>query len=168
MAGSEMDRIKSKLFALNMRLAEVNSEVSARGEGEVSGRLAADFGLSAATLIEERSHFNTDWGNLMVARTILSNSSAQLTLEDLFEIHREGFEWAQIAHGLGLRTEGLVGAVKAEARVATGASKPDGKPALIALNPRADANAGASAATGPATVTTRAALGGELLGRTGK
>jgi hypothetical protein len=29
MAGSDMDRIKSKLFALNMRLAEVNSEVAA-------------------------------------------------------------------------------------------------------------------------------------------
>jgi hypothetical protein len=29
MSASEMDRIKSKLFALNMRLAEVNSEVAA-------------------------------------------------------------------------------------------------------------------------------------------
>jgi hypothetical protein len=29
MAGSDMDRIKSKLFALNLRLAEVNSEVAA-------------------------------------------------------------------------------------------------------------------------------------------
>ena len=29
MAASEFDRIKSKLFALNMRLAEVNSEVAA-------------------------------------------------------------------------------------------------------------------------------------------
>ena len=53
MAGSDMDRIKSKLFALNMRLAEVNHEVAAVRARVVSLEKQLEDARLAALLGEE-------------------------------------------------------------------------------------------------------------------
>jgi len=83
----------------------------------------------------------------MIAHTILASAKGAVTLDQLFEMRRNGLGWGQIGHGLDLRLGGIVSAVKAEGRVALGVEKADGRPAKI-QSATARANAGTKVGVG--------------------
>jgi len=110
----------------------VNHEASDRGQATMTARLAAEFKLTAESLLDEKAEHSLSWGELVIAHTLLENSGAGLTIVDLAQLRREGFGWGAIAFGLRFHMEDFEDAIKAEGRVAMGLSKADGKAATIA------------------------------------
>ena len=108
----------------------MEEEAASKGDQTVASRLGAEFGMTADALIAEKGTYQTGWGELMIAHTLLTSAKTTgVTLDNLFEMRRNGLGWGQIGHGLDLRLGGVVSAVNAESRVAIGAAKADGRPA---------------------------------------
>jgi len=157
---------------LRETVKKVEEEGAAKGDQTVASRLGADFGMTPDALIAEKGQFQTGWGELMIAHTILASAKNGVTLDQLFEMRRNGLGWGQIGHGLDLRLGGIVSAVKAESRVALGVAKADGRPAKIQTAARANAGTKVGAAAGHkgAGVSTNVGVGAgaEVKGQTGK
>jgi hypothetical protein len=156
---------------LRETVKKVEEEAGAKGDQTVASRLGADFGMSPDALIAEKGTFQTGWGELMIAHTLLASAKGGVTLEQVFEMRRNGLGWGQIAHGLDLRLGGVVSAVKAESRVALGVAKADGRPAKI-QTAAAHANAGTKVGVGAghkgAGVSTDVGVGAAVKGQSGK
>ena len=112
--------------------AQIEAEAKAKGDAEVAGRIAAEFGLTADALTAERSQFSRGYGELTVAHTLMANAKTDATLADMFTMRAMGLGWGQIAAGLNLKLGEVVSGMKAEQRVAMGLEKADGKAAVIA------------------------------------
>ena len=156
---------------LRETVKKVEEEGTTKGDQTVASRLGAEFGISPDALIAEKGTFQTGWGELMIAHTILASSKGAVTLDQLFEMRRNGLGWGQIGHGLDLRLGGIVSAVKAEGRVALGVAKADGRPAKI-QSAAARANAGTKVGVGAghkgAGVSTDVGVGAAVKGQSGK
>jgi len=143
--GPEAEDTEKKL---RETVKKVDEEAAANGDQTVASRLGAEFGMTPDALIAEKGTYKTGWGELMIAHTLLANvKSGAVTLDQLFEMRRNGLGWGQIGHGLDLKLSGIVSAVKAESRVAVGAAKADGRPAKI-QSASAKANAGTKVGVG--------------------
>jgi hypothetical protein len=108
---------------------------------QIATRLGTEFGVSPDAITAEKSDLHTSWGELMIAHTLMANSTTDVTAKDLFDLRAQGMGWGQIAIGMGFRLGDAISAVKAEGRVASGLDKADGKVAAIR---------GPSAKSGPA------------------
>src|SRR6266850_464684 len=152
---------------------KVEEEAATKGDQTVASRLGADFGITPDALVAEKGTFQTGWGELMIAHTIVASAKGGVTLDQLFEMRRNGLGWGQIGHGLDLRLGGIVSAVKAESRVALGVAKADGRPAKI-QSASVRANAGTKVGVGAghkgAGVSTDVGVGvdGAVKGQSGK
>jgi len=109
----------------------IENETAAKGDAEVSGRIAGEFGMTPDALTAERSQYGRGWGELMIAHTLFANAKTEATLSDLFGLRSQGQGWGLIAAGLDLKLGEVTPALKSEGRVAMGLEKADGKPALI-------------------------------------
>jgi hypothetical protein len=109
----------------------IDKEAS-RGDGKVGGRMAEEFRVPPEALLSERTRLSAGWGELVVAHTLLANTKSGVTIDQLFDMRAEGMGWGQIAHGLGLKQNDVVKAVRTEGQVMRGKSKPDGSAAPIA------------------------------------
>ena len=139
-------KAESRIDAVSQKTGE---EAAVQGSAKVAGRLAAEFGMSADEIAAEQQALGCSWGALMIAHSLDANTSADVTVAQLVQLHKEGTGWGQIAAGLGLKLGHVVSAVQAEGRVAAGLAKPDGKVAVI-RGDGARANVGAGAAAGAA------------------
>lgn len=102
------------------------------GDATVAGRLASDFGVSSDALMAEKAKYNTGWGDLMIGHTLASNTLTGVTLDEIMAMRTtDAMGWGAIASGLDLKLGNVVSGVKSEAKVATGSSRADGKPAKI-------------------------------------
>jgi hypothetical protein len=130
-ATSEKDKknVEAKLDATR---SEVDKEAATSGDNVLAGRLATEFGMTSDALIAEKAQYNTGWGDLMIAHSLLANAKTDVTLDQLFQMRTtDQLGWGQIAHGLDLRLGDVVSAVKSEGQVAAGRAKADGKVATI-------------------------------------
>jgi len=110
---------------------KVNDEAAKSGDAKVASQLAAEFGMTAEALLQEKQQLGASWGELMIAHTLDANSKADVTAQELLTLKQQDCGWGQIAAGLGLKLSGVVSAVQAEGRVASGLAKADGKVAVI-------------------------------------
>jgi len=117
--------------ALDATVADVEKTAATDGDQKIAERLATEFGTTPDVLVAEKADLKTNWGQLMLAHSLLANSSDGLTARQLFDLRNEGMSWGQIAGGMGFRVGEVVGAAKTEAKVAKGLSKPDGKVAML-------------------------------------
>jgi hypothetical protein len=122
---------KKASAAIEAAVNDVEKNVATDGDQKIAERLAGEFGVSVEMLTAEKGALKVNWGQLMLARTLLANSSTELSTRQLFDLRNEGMSWAQIASGMGLRLGDVLNAAKAEAKVAKGLSKPDGKVAVV-------------------------------------
>jgi hypothetical protein len=167
-ATSEKDR-KSVEPKLDASKASVDKEAAAKGDNVVAGRLATEFSMTPDALTGEKAQFNTGWGDLMIAHSLLANAKSDVTLDQIFQMRTDGMGWGQIANGLGLRMGEVVSAVASEGRVATGQSKPDGKVATIHSGDAAGAHsASAHSHAAPAARAGMGAGAGSMKGHSGK
>jgi hypothetical protein len=118
----------------------IEKETTAKGDAEVSGRIASEFGMTPDALTAERSQYGRGWGELLIAHTLLSNAKTDATLSDFFGMRSQGMGWGVIAAGLGLKLGEVIPAMKSEGRVAMGLEKGDGKPAVIHMMGAASAS----------------------------
>jgi hypothetical protein len=109
----------------------VNRSAAEQGQAAVAARLAAEFSVPTESLFAEKAEYGWSWGQVLVARTLLANSTNGVTLRDLATLREEGWSWASIAYGLQFRMEDLEDAIKAQGRVVMGSGKPDGKAEVI-------------------------------------
>ena len=109
----------------------VEKTAASQGDEKVAGRLAAEFGTTTQAMLDEKQALGASWGNLMIAHTLASNASTDVTVEQLMQMKSDGMGWGKIAAGLGLNLGSVVSSVAAEGRVANGLAKPDGKVAVI-------------------------------------
>lgn len=127
---------------------QVETDAATAGDVKIAERLGTEFGMTPDALVAERNELGTSWGQLMIAHTLMANTTSGLTARQLFDLRTEGMGWGQIAHGMGLKLGSAVTAVKGEARVARGLEKADGKVSTIqGPGSRAGADAAAKAAT---------------------
>jgi len=149
--------------AIQKDLAEISKRIDAdaetKGSAMVAGRIAPEFGMTVDAMAAEQSRFGTGLGQLTIAHTLMANSKAAVTMDQLFQLRDDGMGWGQIAYGLNLRMSEVTAAVKSEGNVAAGLAKADGKPAMIhsATTIAASQNAGVHA--GPASVGTASNVG---------
>lgn len=151
MPASKRVSVEKEITASSKR---VDTEAARIGEVPVRDRIAAEFGTTPEALAAEREHYAIGWGELLIAHTLIANSKGDLTMDQIRTLRGEGLGWGQLAHGLGLRADGFVVALKKEVSVARGTAKPDGKPALVASTSPAKASPAAkpSEVTPPAPV----------------
>ncbi len=147
----QREAVDQKLEALS---AVVDKNVTTEGEATVAARLASDFGVETEAMVAEKNQLGIAWGELMIAHMVRSSAKAEVTVSDLCKLRAEGLGWAQIAHGVGLRIAALEKAVRAEARVASGLTKPDGRPARIESGARVSASTKTNVAAGKTKVGT--------------
>jgi hypothetical protein len=122
---------KKASAAIEAAVNDVEKNVATDGDQKIAERLAGEFGVSVEMLTAEKAALKVNWGQLMLARTLLANSSTELSTRQLFDLRNEGMSWAQISSGMGLKLGEVLNAAKAEAKVAKGLSKPDGKVAVV-------------------------------------
>jgi hypothetical protein len=127
---------------------QINAEANEKGDVIVAGRMAPEFGMTPEAMTAEQGRFNTGMGEIVIAHTLMSNSSTAVTAEQLFQLHQEGLGWGQIAHGLNLRISELGTAVSSEQNVALGRTKADGKVAMIHSDTRVASSTKAGMQTG--------------------
>ena len=133
---------------LNVAAKQVETDAASAGDAKVAERLGTEFGMTPDALVAERNQLGTSWGQLLIAHTLMANASTEVTAKQMFDLRTEGMGWGQIAHGLGLTLGPAISAVKAEARVARGLEKADGKVmAIKGPGSRAGAETAAKAAT---------------------
>jgi len=142
---------------LDATKATVDKEATDKGDNVVAGRLATEFGMTPDALSAEKTQFNTGWGDLMIAHS-LTNAKSDVTLDQLFQMRKDGMGWGQIANGLDLRIGDLVSSSASEGRVATGHAKADGKVAAIHAKGSSSTHT-ASAAHAHGATTARAGIG---------
>jgi len=160
---------------------QVDNEAATKGDAEVAGRLAVEFGVTPDALMAEHSQYGRGWGELVIAHTLQANTKNGPTVADLFQMRSQGMGWGAIAAGLGLKLGGVVPAVKSEGRVAMGLEKGDGKAATIAsatmatkakaggvAKAGAKVSGGAKAGTGASGAGVGVGAGVDLKGATGK
>jgi hypothetical protein len=139
----ERARTEARLAAAADRV----DRVAGRGEGEVAARLAAEFGVAADVLTAEKTDWKIGWGELMIAHTLAASATAQgITVAEIVDLRADGTGWGQIAAGLEMSLGAVVGAVRSEARVASGEVRADGSVAAIRGERSVAAGASASAA----------------------
>jgi hypothetical protein len=117
--------------AFDAVVADVEKSVPVDGDQKIAERLAGEFGVTADALLAEKNELKVSWGQLMLARSLIANSTVELTTRQLVDLRNEGMSWPQIAKGMGLRLGEVLSAAKAEAKVAKGAAKADGKVAVV-------------------------------------
>ena len=127
----------------------VDDKAAKDGDATVAGRLASDFGVSSDALMAEKTKYNVGWGDLMIAHTLGSNTLTGVTVDEILIMRTtDAMGWGGIASGLDLKLGNVVSGVKSEAKVATGASRADGKPAKIAVAEAAPSSTGSSSSSG--------------------
>ena len=117
--------------AIDAAVNDVEKNAATDGDQKIAERLAGEFGVTPETLISEKNDLKVGWGQVMLARTLTANSQTELTTKQLFDLRNEGMSWPQIASGMGLKLGDVLNAAKAEAKVAKGLSKADGKVAVV-------------------------------------
>ena len=139
---------------------KVDGDATAQGEAKVAGRLAAEFGMTPEQITAEHQALGCSWGELMIAHSLMANSTTDVTAEELFSLRKDGTGWGQIAAGLGLHLGEVVSAAQAEAKVASGLAKADGKVAVIhGEGARAGVAANAGTQVGAPVAGARAGVG---------
>lgn len=127
----------------------VDDKAAKDGDATVAGRLASDFGVSSDALLAEKAKYNVGWGDLMIAHTLGSNTLTGVTVDEILIMRTtDAMGWGGIASGLDLKLGNVVSGVKSEAKVATGASRADGKPAKISVAEVAPSSTGSSSSGG--------------------
>jgi hypothetical protein len=127
----------------------VDDKAAKDGDATVAGRLASDFGVSSDALMAEKAKYNVGWGDLMIAHTLGSNTLTGVTVDEILIMRTtDAMGWGGIASGLDLKLGNVVSGVKSEAKVATGASRADGKPAKISVAEVAPSSTGSSSSSG--------------------
>src|SRR5262245_4920730 len=119
---------------------DVNDKAVTDGNAKVAERFAAEFGMPAEAVTAEKQNTGMSWGEWMVAHTLHASHAADLTIDEIYLMKKDGNGWSQIAMGMGFKLGDVVNAVRAESRVGAGRAKADGKVQVIA----ATGNAGAA------------------------
>jgi hypothetical protein len=112
---------------IDATVTRVDSDASTKGQAKIAAKLATKFDLTSDALLELKGEYGLSWGELVVAHTLLANSSVKVDLVDLASLRSDGLSWGAIAYGLRFHLEDLEEAIKAEGRVATGLSKAQGR-----------------------------------------
>ena len=109
----DMDkRVKATIDKVNRQAREQGSSATAR-------RFAAEFSVDQDALLEEKGTLGWSWGDVMIAHTLVKNTSEGVTTRDLASLREDGLGWAAIAYGLKFRMEDFEEAMKAQGRIGT-------------------------------------------------
>ncbi|HET9250572.1 MAG TPA: hypothetical protein VFP58_00475 [Candidatus Eisenbacteria bacterium] len=108
-------------------IERVNARAAAQSSTAVAARAAAEFSMTSEAILEEKGTHGWSWGEVLVAHTLLANSTQGLAATDLAGLREDGFGWAAIAYGLQFRMEDFEDAIKEQGRVAVGLNPAGGK-----------------------------------------
>jgi hypothetical protein len=144
---------------------DVDAEATAKGKDVAAGRVASEFGMTGDALAAETDQFGAGLGEVIIAHTLMANSTNAVTMDQLFAMRKDGMGWGQIAQGLNLKLGEVVSAVMSEGAVAQGTAKADGKTAMI--HSAASTHAGMHAGTGTAAAAHVGHAGADVSGSVG-
>ena len=107
-------------------IEHVNERAAGKSSSAVAARAAAEFSVTSESLLETKGTHGWSWGEILIAYTLLANSTQGVTLQDLADLREDGFGWASIAYGLQFRMEDFEDALKEQGRVAMGLNQAAG------------------------------------------
>ncbi|HEX7077174.1 MAG TPA: hypothetical protein VF363_02000 [Candidatus Eisenbacteria bacterium] len=126
-ASMPIDRREDIDKRIAVTISRVNDDARSKGQVAIAARLAAEFSETSDALMDEKSDHGFSWGELVIAHTLLANSTRLVTLHDLATLRGDGYGWAAIAYGLRFHLEDFEDMIRAEGRVAMGLSRGEGK-----------------------------------------
>ena len=100
--------------------AFVNSAAMSGGDQAVAQSLSTQFGVSANTLLSERTTFQADWSDIFIAHTIQANSRLAVSTAQLLQMRASGMTWSQIGNAVQMSKTRLANALKIETRQQAG------------------------------------------------
>ena len=145
--------------------SDVDAEATAKGKDVAAGRVASEFNMTGDALVAEADQFGAGLGDVIIAHTLIANSTTAVTMDQLFGMRKDGMGWGQIAQGLNLKLGEVVSAVMSEGNVARGTAKADGKTAMI--HSGSSTHAGAHAGAGTAASVKAGHVGAGAAGTVG-
>ena len=105
-------RIESRL---NTRLDAFEVEAARIGDQAMAERLSAQFRVSAATLLSQKTQGAT-WGDLLIAYTVAARTRSSVTVNQILTMRASGRTWADIATSLNLPGGRLLSGIGTETR----------------------------------------------------
>jgi hypothetical protein len=110
---------------------EMNGSAVSGGNDKVAERFAEELAMTKDAVSAEKTSTGMSWGDLMLAHLLLANVGPDLTVDQIQQMKKDGNGWGVIAAGMGYKLGDVVGALRAEAKVASGTAKGDGKVAAL-------------------------------------
>ena len=78
----------------------LEADADSRGNAAVADRLAAELRVSSDLLVEQRDAFDAEWGDLLIAYTLVGQSRSGVSVGQIFDMRDDGMSWFQIAKSL--------------------------------------------------------------------
>ena len=100
-------------------VAAVNEDAVRMGDAAFAERVAGELGVSANTLVQQRTLFDASWGDLIVAYAIAGSSKSNVTVDQIFGMRSDGRTWTQIAGSLRVPRGRIFTAVRNRTEVFT-------------------------------------------------
>jgi hypothetical protein len=101
---------------IDTQLRTLDDQMTRLDDTQIADRLAQDFGVTADVLTQQRTQFNADWGDIVLAYTIMDRSKTTVTIDEIFALRSSGESWTQVAREFRVSPGRLLGGIRAEAR----------------------------------------------------
>ena len=98
--------------SLTDNVSRLDAEATSRGDAAVADRLATELGVSKSLLEEQRATFDADWGDLLVAYTVVQQSRGSFTVGDVLDLRNKGMTWFQIAKAMKVAPGRLMNTIR--------------------------------------------------------
>lgn len=107
---------------IDSRLQLLEDQSARLGDATIAERLARELDVTADVLNQQRTQYGADWGDLLMAYTIVDRSKTTVTVDEIFALRASGQSWTQIARSLRIPPGQLLRAIRAETRSLTDAT----------------------------------------------
>jgi len=120
---------------IDARLETLDDATSRLGDQVTAERLAQEFGVTVDELNQQRTQFGAEWGELLLAHSILDRSKTTVTIDEIFAMRSSGESWTQIARSLRIPPGQLLRALRSETQAlaqveGTATTRTNGKGAM--------------------------------------
>lgn len=101
---------------LNTRLDAFEVEAARIGDQAMAQRLGAQFGVSAATVLTQKTQLGATWSDLLIAYSVAARTRSSVTVNQVMTMRASGRTWSDIASSLRLPGGRLLAGVGMDTR----------------------------------------------------
>ena len=99
---------------IDARLETLDDATSRLGDQLTAERLAEEFEVTVDVLNQQRTQFDAEWGELLLAYSIMDRSKTTVTIDEIFALRSSGDSWTEIARSLRIPPGQLLRTLRSE------------------------------------------------------